>query len=254
MPKIYRMKGPMPFAVLIVCTMLSSGCSVVGLGVGMAIDNSHTKLSECGCGYIKAETKATVCLHDGSTVDGEFRGLEYKPEREYIDVYNDFREKNRSRTYLPAIGDTLIIAMVDGNRGLHRFEGFDYIRGLTSIEQMEHGRISSCVCISARELRSREKREFALSNLFSVSGPDGQSVTGEVFRSLCSSTVFPLQSELSLISDGQPRHIDLDKIESIKVYEKRYAKWIGLGIGLVIDAAIIAIGVSLSESMSELGS
>lgn len=253
MKAIQKNKKQTVLFTIIAMAILSSGCSVVGLGVGAVIDNSPGKLSKCECGIIKAGTKATINLRDGSAVDGEYTGLENKPDEEYLDEYDDFREKNRSRIYLPEIGDTLIIATVDGNRGRHRFEGFDYIRDI-STEQLEQGPILSCLSISARELRSLKKREYTLNNLYSISCQNERYVTGKDLRSLCSSAALPLKSELSLISDGRPRHINLDEIESIEAHEKRYAKWICLGIGAVIDACIIAIGISFSESMNNLGS
>jgi len=59
----------MPFAVLIVCTMLSYGCSVVGLGVGAIIDSKtpeYTRIEKNQMLSLEHAEKITLYLEDGS--------------------------------------------------------------------------------------------------------------------------------------------------------------------------------------------
>jgi hypothetical protein len=219
-------------ALILGVAMLSSGCSVVGLGVGAAIDDARSKeeFSNSELSKVKAGSNAIVILNDGTMVAGKFGGVEDKPEEEYLGEYDKFREENGPQVYLPGIGDTLRIISVDGYQGPHRFEGFDYARKN----------------ILAEELGSLEKREYPLRYLSEINNRYGESATGEELRFLLSHAEFPLKNRIRILGDAETRYIDAGDINSIEQHMsgKRHAKWIGLGIGLAIDITAIIVALT----------
>jgi hypothetical protein len=65
--------------------LLCSGCSVVGLGVGAAIDgkrSDYTTIESCQLQSLDSGTDVTLYLEDGSSRSGEFQGITTEKPKE----------------------------------------------------------------------------------------------------------------------------------------------------------------------------
>ncbi len=224
-------------AVLVALANCISGCSVVGLGVGLAIDGAtkdEKAIDKYQCGEIKCNTKTVFHLNNGSTISGLFDGLENKREEEYNSEYIEFTENHKSDIFLPAIGDTLRIVYIDGYRGWHEFLGFDCSPGLSG-KLMKESKRFSCACISTNELGSNVKKEYLLEYLQEIKDNNGHSATGEELGHLILHTSVPLRSRMAIIGDSGFEYVTIEEVASIDIPRSKNAKWIGLGIGLFID-------------------
>jgi hypothetical protein len=236
-------------AVLIALASYMSGCSVVGFGAGMAIDHElgdKKVMNKWGCGKIKTGTEVKATLVDGSSVSGEFRGLEKKPAEEYNNEYAEFREANRNEVYLPAIGDTLQIKDWDGDEGLHEFFGFDY-RYEKSGKSSKKGVHELYVNVLANSIDKKDEKNYPLKWLEELKDSEGNIVTGQELKSLSARANIALRSYMVLEIDSGFKDINIETINSLEVPRKKHARWVGLGLGLAVDACIVAVAIAFAS-------
>jgi len=235
--------------VLVAATNCLCGCSAVGFGTGMTIDNSlsdEKRLDEWEYGKISRGAETTVYLSNGDTLSGKFAGVEKKPSGEYNHEYALFHRANKKENYLPEIGDTLRIRNWDGDQGMHEFLGFDYIYIGSGRSYKKHTR-ALYTNVSAFTLDRKKEKNYPIKYLDKLTTKDGNAVTGKELEELLSETTVPIRSRMVLQTSAGVEHLNFEDIRSMDVPRKKYAKWVGLSLGLIADAFIVAVIIAFQS-------
>lgn len=235
---------------LVVLAIFTSGCSMVGLGTGMVIDDSRSDektIEGWKCGSVKKGTRATVHLKDGKHIDGVFDGLSELPPDEYATRYKSFKMACAHDLNLPQIGDTLRIIDRKGDQGRHEFGGFGY-RYKSLSRRSKEERSAVCQYLSAMSIDQHEQREFKLKYLDEIVTDDGNIIGADKIENLATQGKIPLKNVMAIDNVYGSRHlVNIENIKSIEVPRKKYAKWVGLGLGLLVDGAIVAIAIAMAS-------
>src|SRR5262249_54029309 len=108
---------------------LAAGCSLIGLGIGAAIDSSH-KGPRIVEGWkvesVPTGTKMRVFRRDGSDAAGILNGVETEPE-EYRARYGEGprRRAQADPPVPPSLGDIVTVETAGGRTRSAAFAGFD---------------------------------------------------------------------------------------------------------------------------------
>jgi hypothetical protein len=171
-------------------------------------------------GSIKPGTRILVVLNSGALVSGKFAGLAQVPPEEYAASYAKCREQMKEELMLPALGESVIIINVLGNKFEFEFLGFDY--GIIQIRQI-----------------GRAKSEKAkLSSIVNISDSNGDVSEIKTINKLISEGKIPLLSSGIVVKSKVGRtQINWEDIYQIEVKKK--------GMPLFATAALIAAGVAI---------
>jgi hypothetical protein len=113
--------------------VLQSACTLVGYGIGSAIDSGNKRTiaaEDITPDTIKPGKAFTLRLRDGGTVDGRYFGIEPLPAEEYAARYAATRERHLTTVPLPELRDTVTLSMMLGSELSAEFLGFDFYKVL----------------------------------------------------------------------------------------------------------------------------
>jgi hypothetical protein len=225
--------------VLLAFNSALSGCTLIGYGLGSAIDASgkQTFAPEVfaarsgGRNTVEPGTKLKLALRDGEVVEGKYLGVEQLPADEYVRVYGAARERYELQSELPEPGDTVTLALVTGRVVAGEFLGFERPHWV----------------FFKREVPYR----VAATDVVAMSDRHDRSVSGETLDRLVSSGVVPTMSALALevvVREGSRRReekrlIPLDSILSA-THKPTTGRTSLMLIGLAFDVAGIAVAAS----------
>jgi hypothetical protein len=224
--------------VLLALNSALSGCTLIGFGLGSAIDSSSKRTfgpqafapESAGRDTLKQGTKLKLNLRDGEVVEGKYLGVERLPADEYAQIYDDARERYELQTALPEPGDTVTLALVTGRVLEGEFLGFEGRRWVV--------------------FRRETPWRVAAADIVEMTNGRGCSVSGETLDRLLSSGAVPTMSALALEVDvGRSRReevrlIPLDNIMS-GTYKPTSGRTALTLIGLAVDvAAVVAFASS----------
>jgi hypothetical protein len=224
-------------------------CSVIGLGIGAAIDHSNPdtksvenrEIDKMGRG-----TSVTVHLLDESKLDGSFDGLVGILEARYAESYSSIRARYNDLISLPAIGDVIEINCRWRKKTSYEFRGFDYEyrrrRGRVSLKKKEFPGVQY-IYLSAKPADEDEFEKFYLNDLREVADKHGNVVKGGQLRELAEKGRIPLRSAVSLKTSTGKKLITVDRIGLLEGPRVNNAKYLGLLAGLVVDV-ILVVGLS----------
>jgi hypothetical protein len=219
-----------------------TGCSVIGFGIGSAIDSSKPK-EKIVPGWevqtIKPGNKIMLILKDGSGLEGKFLGLDRVPEQEYAEAYSRIRQQKPEGVLLPEIGENITITDTLGKEWAYQFLGYDF----------RH--------IVLRPQGETESIRMSLNLMSRIVDNQGNIIEGETIRKLFSENRLPLLSAISIRQEPilnripesgievpvETTRVALDKIYQIKVPIKKQAALTGFLIGAVVDVTVIIIAV-----------
>ena len=118
---------------LLIIALTSSGCSVIGVGVGSIIDSKspHIRINPLNeLEKIESGERITVVMKEGGEIKGEYGGIAaVENDDMYIVCYADVLKRNADKIHLPAIGDTLTIYLKPAKNKVYMeriFLGFDF--------------------------------------------------------------------------------------------------------------------------------
>ena len=213
---------------------LFSGCSVIGFTFG-AISDSLTPKSKnvliSQIGELKTNDKIKLVLKNYSQIQGKYAGRAFIESEIYSEKYEKSLNQLRGRIVLPQIGDSVKFELVSrfSNRYvIRKFLGFDHQRIL-----VQHNDGISWV---------------AMGNFKTMSDFKGNMLLKEAIINLIENGEVPCFSKI-IVKDKQTVHeILIEDISQIRILQVRGYKWVGLGVGVVIDIIIIH---SFNRAMGE---
>jgi len=238
-------KSSIAAAIVAALLLSQSGCSMVGLGIGAAID-AHKPDSVIVQGYrlttIEQGSPLTVTLNNGSRITGTFDwGM--AASAEWIDtLYMRARSNDTGCAILPALGDTVEFMHRSGrvrgqidNVACRRLEsGFDFCYGFAPVD-------------------SSDEREFCLSHLLAVRRSDGGLLrSGDIATAIAQSHTFVPFAGIEMTTSQGIQQMPLDRIAQVVAPIYKHGKRNGLLIGVAIDVVMIALVWKTLNDWSDL--
>jgi len=217
--------------------LLSTGCSLVGLGVGAALDGKRNRAAKTAylqgfeVSRIKPGARLTLVLTGGERIAGRYEGLDTAPvAAEYGPRYARARADVHELA-LPDLGERVILQTVSGSATTGAFAGFD----LGQIVLQPDG--------EARTVR------LTLQHLATLTLADGTALSGPRLEALAADRRLPLVSRIVL---GESR-VPLEQVKSVEFRPQSHqGRATGLVVGAVIDAIVVASAMdSLNGSWGE---
>ena len=103
----------------VIAEFLLSSCSVIGLGIGAAIDGSKpkSKMVSIGANEVnKINNKRNITIHkkDSMQLHGKYTGISQVSQQDYAVEYKKFKEQNKEYQFLPELGDSIPAHLVFG--------------------------------------------------------------------------------------------------------------------------------------------
>jgi hypothetical protein len=200
------------------------GCSAIGLGIG-ALSDSKKPNQVPGWEVEKVQPGKTVTLvlRDSSQIKGKFIGLEKLQDQEYAETYNQIRELKPDGVVLPKLDDTVSITTEAGKKFEGEFFGFD------------EGYIP--VRIIGRNITN----QISINNIKRIEQREGNAISKTMIEKLLTDGRIPSRSMIVMKNELGKTRTKIEKISQIQNPVKKNGKWIGLGIGAAIDAAVLIV-------------
>lgn len=205
------------------------GCTLGGYTVGNMIDSSKpdtTFVAGSELESLKSGKQVKVTLVDGSQVTGKYLGFDQVPREEYAELYESFRQQNRDAASLPPLESKTEITLKSGIKGERQLWGFDRKPDLGPF-------------ISVRFAGDTTSGVVQLSEVDRVIDANGNTTRGETLRKLASENQIPLLQAIVVQDLSGTQQIPIHSVRQIGVKNKKIARWVGLGLGAGIDAAVI---------------
>ncbi|HPN45201.1 MAG TPA: hypothetical protein PLP19_17040 [bacterium] len=212
---------------LIVLIFLAAGCSMLGLGMGAAIDKrnprsySGTPIVYNKLQSLKPEKIITIVKKDSTVIIGKYLGLETLSTNAYDHYFSVYRKALTDEYTLPAIGDSIVYFSWVEKRTINcRFSGFDY------------------EALVIKNYNSDEQVKVELATIREMTDTFGNVTKSSTIRAIISRGRIPLISVAKIESANDAILIPVHEIEEVNVSTNR-GKIIGLIIGILIDIPII---------------
>jgi hypothetical protein len=194
-----------------------NGCSLIGLGVGTAIDTRaslHEQLRGGEMVRVPAGSRVVLLLDDSTRVRGVYLGSERITDQEYRPVYGAWRANHPRAAGFPEIGES--IQVTDGGKGVFRAfvaEGVEFQSW--RLRPVPFDRDGWLVRSDGSRLHLYDVRDLALA--------------GEL----------PIATALRIDTDRGERRIAVDRVALVETPSSGRAALAGFLVGLAADAMIV---------------
>ena len=228
-------------AIAAVVLLQQCGCSLIGLGVGSAIDSGNKKqipVEGWQIADVPEGTNVTVVLNDGSSVIGKLCGIDFAGSASFQDDYVRAQREDSAAAILPTLGDSLVLKGRWGAQIVGKFIGVDRSRTKDKWEYW----------FKIAEEGREEPRLCRLSDVHDIRKGDGSSIAGLDFGRILNETVNTSISMINVCGDpGGSQSIPASDINHVTFTKKGKAAQTGFLIGLAVDATIIVVAVIASN-------
>ncbi len=205
----------------VIAELLVSSCSVIGLGVGVAIDSSKPKKVSIGANEVsKIQNKSNITIHkkDSTKLHVKYAGVSRVSQQDYAVEYRKFKEMNKEYQFLPDIGDSIKIIYKEPHfkrNGL--FMGFGNNK------------------IWFSNLEGNNEFIVYIDTSYATVRFKGNDMDYYNIKRLMNNYIIPVNTMIKLqVDDESIQYIPLYEITRIIKKNKRNAKFIGLGAGSYI--------------------
>jgi hypothetical protein len=212
------------------------GCSLVGLGIGAAVDASQPDTrSFPGWEVTSVAPGSIIRVHllNGDMLRGKYGGVKNLQQDSYNKAYEEKKQLLPAYYNLPDIGDTLV--MTGRKEELSaQFFGLDR----NSIRAQASGR--------------NDTIRYPLYNIAQLVDLAGRAIVTDTLQNLINSAALPVVSALTLDTFDQVHQISLNEIRQVEIKTKKRAKLVGFVMGATVDALlIIAARTAAEETTSD---
>jgi len=220
------MKARIACLAIALFSTLLSGCTVIGLGVGVAVDHRNARdrrVSWDGARSVPRGRDVEVTLTSGDTLRGKFTGLRALPPDSYRIAYDSARILLAGDSVLPQLGDTVMVVHESGWRHRSLFHGL------------------GPMALDMRLLCDTSARFVPLRAVARLQDIQGTPYDLTRLSALMSARLLPTEQQFVVQSHVQTTGIPLEHIREIYAPPHRTSYWIlGGVIGLAVDAAVVA--------------
>jgi hypothetical protein len=213
--------------------MMTTGCSMVGLGVGASIDARRPKqksLPAEGLDLVKPGTKLIIIMNDSTEKKGEFMGMDRFSSLEYNQRYSNCRKKLESDRMLPVPGEKLTLCAASSNVSGNlvafdqKFEGSGKI---TTVKMNIPGQ--------GNEMVSK------LDEIEQLETCRGDTLQSGDLSLLVRQGRLPSVSTIALQQQYSPEFIPIDRVSAVWLENECHAAETGFLIGLGIDVIVVTV-------------
>jgi lysozyme family protein len=243
MTMIYKTKFRQVICLVVLAAMTNmlGGCSVVGFTAGAMIDEALEKKSSVAphkIDSLRKGKKITAYLKDGRRIEGRYRGLSDMDSLEYALRYEQFCADTIPQLRPPGLHDNIDIVIKNNTYRNNCFRGFGY-RNRKATSKAVYAKNSECYYISTKSEDKTDITDYYLDQVSEIVNSDASSNRAYVLAELINRGEMPLLTTVVFSADSSYEQIPLDDIIYVQ-YASKNGKWKGLGLGLVIDLALLA--------------
>lgn len=202
-----------------------SGCTLIGMAIGHSEDKAARKKATGPPERIipfKSGRSITVTYTNGQEMTGVYQGLRERAASEYIPLYDDARA-NLFKAILPAVGDTLTVALWTGKVTEAPLAGFGLQR------------------MWLKSPKENSLTNIPLNDITRISDNRGVAFDSVKHRTTMAEKGMPSVMTILLRQDSIEIHIPTDVISQVHVHGKTHYRLLGGGIGLIIDYAVLRL-------------
>jgi hypothetical protein len=225
-------------AVALFFSVQITGCSLIGLIVGFAVDQGVPKvrlLPPHAALQVSPGARVALYLKDSTSVSGSYLGVARTPMEAYAQRYRSWRDSSPAGVSFPALGDSITLTWRSGSAvatTTRSFEGFGYRQVLIGAAQGEGFEV------------------VPLENLSAISGPGGRSIPVEHLVTLDISGDLPSATALRMLHFRDTSLTALDQVARVEIPTVRHGARNGFLFGLAIDALVVGIAAATYEPPS----
>jgi hypothetical protein len=216
-------------------SLLLSGCTAFGIAVGSLHDHTIRRNATGPATRVlsvKPGQVLTVTYADSHEIIGVYQGLGHRAASEYVPLYAAARDSlsSRYKTTLPMIGDTLSVAPQSGETLDGELVGF----GLQRM-WLKSPRRDSLMSVPLCSMKITDSHGVAFDTL--------------IQRNMMEDSGMPSLVTILLRQNLTDVSIPTDSLSQIRVHVDPNYWLLGGAIGLLVDAAVVALIASGGESM-----
>ncbi|UCC79047.1 MAG: hypothetical protein JSW64_12325 [Candidatus Zixiibacteriota bacterium] len=234
------------FIFLISLSLSLYACSLIGLGIGSAIDrhrrDSYSDLPGWDIRTIEQGTKIRLFLNDGDIVTGELLAIGNIDWSEYETKYEEYRGKVKGDIALPHIGENITAIDTAGKEWNIRYFGLDD------------------KSILFKDDKQTEPRNIEFQRIERIISDSGD--TAEIdkivdltykYRIPSSTTVILRELDdygrplLAHYAYSKPLEVPLDQINQVQFKDKERGALTGFIVGAIVDIIVVAVILSADD-------
>lgn len=242
----YTKPSPVKSLILLSITVgfcfFSTGWSVVGFGMGAAIDASKPPTRHIDDDFLNKARKdklITATMTDSTAVIGRYEGATTLPDSLYAE---SFDRAGVAPDVSPHPGDTVTITTDMTTRTVGVFQGYDLKPRNREIGDYRYAYGAFVPTVfRLGDPATGDTTDVFLHRIRSISTTDSSVYDMAHLRGMAESDQLPLRTALLVSSEAGPHYLPPNRIATIDQPNKRNAKWKLLAIGAIIDATTIAI-------------
>ncbi len=228
--------------IILILSMMLTGCSLIGLGVGAGIDARQPKakpLPDQGLDLIKPGTELIIILDDNTEMRGKFMRIDRFSSLEYNQRYSNHRKELEGGRILPLPGEKVTLS-AESSSVAGNLIGFD--------QKFEGNWKAPTIRMNVAGQGNEVVRKLAEVNQI-------ETFRGDILKSddlslLVGQGRLPSMSTITVQQQYSPESVPIDRVSMVWLENKRHARETGFLIGLCIDAAAIGI---IIITMDDLG-
>jgi len=197
-------------AALVVLLLLtfSSGCSLIGYGIGTAIDNGRPNVvpvHDSRADNLGTGEKVYCIANDGEVIRGKVKGYSQLTPEEYAHRYEISRRENTASMNLPALHTPIKVTALSESEFEYRFEGFD-------IHCSESGKLPTMYLIWGE---ASEPIEVRLANIRKLTDSRGNELNPEQISKYILDGRIPVMKRMEIEVSTELKEIDSDELEGL---------------------------------------
>jgi hypothetical protein len=218
------------------------GCTVIGLSTGLIIDAASSDANRTqveDLPRVERGKRIEIATKDNTTIAGIFDTVRSLPDSVYVRNITESSHQTR----LPRPHDSIAVYLTDSTELRGLFSEFHYMSDRRPSSLKFGFTIGPIVPVEC-ELIGTAPNNIPLNYISHLQTTNGTQYDGEAIRSLADARQLPINSAVDVLNGRDRLNIEFDDIKFVDVKRSKNAKWIGLGVGLLLDAVVfVAIAI-----------
>lgn len=211
--------------------LILNGCSIMGLAIGEAADASKPDRYTLSQGQVRSLEKGKkleLLLRNGEKKSGKFFRIVRTPEQQYARIYSLARKQISNLTSLPNLGEQLTIIQNSNTPVICNLIGVDFNYLEINVDYQT------------------DPTKVYLDSVASIVTFDGNTIDGTIIRDLVANgeissfSIIQLDEKIGTTTTTISS-IALHDISKIEMHSTKKGKFVGFGMGLIIDIVIVSI-------------
>jgi len=222
-----------------------SGCTLIGLGFGEAVDARRPEQRSIPgwmIATVKPGTTLAIILRDSSRVSGIYTGITPVSAAEYAERYAVYRAQHSDGQQLPTLGDQITVTRradwrLPSKKVEGEFVGFDYRQGSPSPMIVLQG--------SAKQSSKIKLYTVDLNMMDTLVDNHGTAMDTATIRRVISRGQLPFLSAMVIEHERGKTVVAIDQVAQIVAPVKKQGKQTGATIGTIVDGIGILVIIVL---------